>query len=196
MSKWRLVINIHRIVYLIKKKGNILMVSIHQVDGYQYFAIGIGAICMIPQIYLGYKTGKMQDVSSFSISCIFISTLLWGIYLYQEGYRLYLYITGFVCISSMVVLLLQLFQYYKRFQEHVRTFESKPEQPKIKTEPKESDSLSEQQPNSNNSVVQQAPSPQIIIVPQQQVQQQPRQNTQDQSESETTENEVNITIND
>ena len=41
-------------------------------------------------------------------------------------YILYVYVSGFVSLNAVVLILMQLRFYYKRFKRHVKTFETKP----------------------------------------------------------------------
>ena len=50
--------------------------------------------------------------------------------MYEGGQYLYLYATSFICSNALLLILMQLHQYYVRFKEHVNTFE-----PKQKAEP-------------------------------------------------------------
>jgi len=100
------------------------MIIVNQA-GYHYVAVGFGGLFLIPQIYLGYKSGSLKDVSTISIIFIFLGSLLWSYYMYQKKYKLYVFLTGFVCLNSFVLLTMQLKQYYMRFKKHVKTFETK-----------------------------------------------------------------------
>ena len=92
---------------------------------YHYVAIGFGGLFLIPQMLHGYKTGSLKDVSSIMLIFIIISTSLWGYYMYEEKYYLYMYAVGFICFNAITLILMQLWQYYNRFKKHVKTFESK-----------------------------------------------------------------------
>jgi uncharacterized protein with PQ loop repeat len=93
---------------------------------YQYIAMGFGVLFLVPQIFHGYRRGSLQDVSTSMLVFIVIGTSLWGYYMYESQLKLYLYATGFLCANALILLFMQFFQYYGRFQEHVRTFEPKP----------------------------------------------------------------------
>ena len=96
---------------------------------YKYIALGFGGLFLVPQIIHGYKTNSMRDVSTTMLVFIVIGTGLWGIHMYQSGMELYAYATGFLCLNAIALILMQLWQYYVRFKEHVSTFERKP--PKV-----------------------------------------------------------------
>ena len=95
-------------------------------ESYQYIAIGFGGLFLVPQIVMGYKTGSLRDVSTTMLVFIVIGSGLWGYYMYESGFELYVYATGFLCISAILLIFMQLWQYYLRFKEHVNTFEQKP----------------------------------------------------------------------
>lgn len=94
-------------------------------EKYKYIAIGFGTISLIPQIIHGYRNKSMKDVSTLSLICFFTSSMLWCYYMYDNNYRLYMYITGFFCVTVVLLIVLQFYQYYVRFKEHVKHFESK-----------------------------------------------------------------------
>ena len=46
--------------------------------------------------------------------------------MYEMKYTLYVYISAFVSLNAIILILMQLTFYYKRFRRHVKTFETKP----------------------------------------------------------------------
>ena len=98
---------------------------------YRYIAVGFGGLFLVPQIIHGYRRGSLEDLSTITIFFILVTSLLWTYYMYEIQYTLYVYISGFVSFNAIILLLMQLRFYYKRFRRHVKTFETKP-----KLEPK------------------------------------------------------------
>ena len=91
----------------------------------QYVAVGFGGLFLVPQIVHGYTTGSLRDLSSITLIFITVSSSLWSYYMYRMTYTLYVYIAGFVCVNALLLLLMQISNYYKRFKLHVNTFETK-----------------------------------------------------------------------
>ena len=102
---------------------------------YRYIAVGFGGLFLVPQIIHGYRRGSLEDVSTITIFFILFTSLLWAYYMYEMKYTLYVYISGFVSLNAIILILMQLRFYYKRFKRHVITFETKPKQ-EPKPEPK------------------------------------------------------------
>lgn len=93
---------------------------------YRYIAVAFGGLFLVPQIILGYKRGRLEDLSSITVCFITITSLLWTYYMYEMEYVMYVYISGFICLNSIILIMMQIYYYYKRFKLHVKTFESKP----------------------------------------------------------------------
>lgn len=103
---------------------------------YMYIAVGFGSLFLVPQFIHGYRSGSLKDVSTITLIFIVFMSLLWTYYMYEMNYVLYIYITGFVCLNAVALLIMQLWYYYKRFKLHVNTFENKPKsEVKSKEEP-------------------------------------------------------------
>ena len=98
---------------------------------YRYIAVGFGGLFLVPQIIHGYKRGSLEDLSTITIFFILFTSLLWTYYMYEMSYTLYVYISGFISLNAIILLLMQIVFYYNRFKRHVQTFETKP-----KSEPK------------------------------------------------------------
>ena len=92
----------------------------------QYIAFGFSGLFLVPQIIHSYRIGSLKEISTISLIFITIMSSLWSYYMYKMNYVLYVYITGFVCLNSIILLSMQLWNYYKRFELHVNTFETKP----------------------------------------------------------------------
>ena len=92
---------------------------------YRYIAIGFGGLFLVPQIIHGYKRQSLEDLSAITLFFIVVMSSLWTYYMYELNYTLYVYISGFVCFNAIVLILMQLMFYYKRFKQHVKTFETK-----------------------------------------------------------------------
>ena len=94
-------------------------------DLYRYIIVCFGGLFLVPQIIHGYRTESLKDLSSISLFFIIIISSFWTYYMYKIKYIYYTYITGFVCLNAIILILMQLHNYYKRFKLHVKTFEKK-----------------------------------------------------------------------
>ena len=89
-----------------------------------YIAVGFGGLFLVPQIIHGQRSGSLKDVSTATLFFIFVSSGIWGYYMYASGLLLYACITGFINLNAIILMLMQLAQYYLRFKKHVKTFEA------------------------------------------------------------------------
>jgi uncharacterized protein with PQ loop repeat len=93
---------------------------------YPYVAMGFGGLFLVPQIFHGYKRGSLKDLSSLTLGFVSVGSALWGFYMYEQNLKIYMYATGFLFLNANILLGMQVYQYYGRFKEHVRTFEPAP----------------------------------------------------------------------
>ena len=98
-------------------------------DYYQYGALILATGFLVPQIKLAVSTQSLKDVSIASVVMIMISAALWGFYMYESKLYYYMIATGFVCLNSIVILLLKTSYYYKRVNEHYKSFDKPPSIP-------------------------------------------------------------------
>ena len=91
-------------------------------DGFEYFPIVLGTCYLVPQIYVGYTTKNLTDVSTLSLIMLIFATLLWAYYLYSKLEEEYFaYATAFITLNAVIVLCMK-YTYYvlhlkKKLQE-------------------------------------------------------------------------------
>ena len=131
---------------------------------YRYIAVGFGGLFLVPQIIHGYRRQSLEDLSTITLFFIVCMSSLWTYYMYEMNYVLYVYISGFICLNAVILILMQLTFYYKRFKKHVKTFETKPKpEPKPKQEPVPE--IPEAVPAPMPIILQMPPQQQIPVVP-------------------------------
>ena len=99
---------------------------ISQHDGYEYVAMTFATVCLLPQIWTGYRSGSLKDVSAASHWLIFFGSLLWAVYMYDSNYVSYAFVTLIVSGSSLTLLCMKFFYYQKRVNAHFRSFDQQP----------------------------------------------------------------------
>tara|TARA_B110000977_G_scaffold201646_1_gene297467 strand:- start:10879 stop:11241 length:363 start_codon:yes stop_codon:yes gene_type:complete len=92
-------------------------------DGYEYAGIVCATICFLPQLYVGYKSGSLKDVSAASYWLIFLGSILWAIYMYENSYFIFTFATLFVTCISLSILCLKFIYYQKRVDSHFKSFD-------------------------------------------------------------------------
>ena len=90
-----------------------LLKSIIENDTYKYISITIGCLFLVPQTLLAWKTGSLQDMSSFSLTMLTVSGILWSIYMYDTKRILFFPATVFLTSNSLFLLLLKC-HFYRR----------------------------------------------------------------------------------
>ena len=99
---------------------------ITQHDGYQYAALSCATLFLLPQLYVGYRSGSLKDVSAASQWLIFFGSILWAIYMYENKYIIFTITTLFVTFTSLSILCMKFFYYQKRVNAHFRSFDQTP----------------------------------------------------------------------
>lgn len=95
-------------------------------DGYEYVSIIFATVFLVPQIYSGYRSGSLKDMSAATQWLIFFGSFLWVLYMYENGMYIFATCTLFVCMCSVILLIMKCKYYYKRVNEHFLTFDLPP----------------------------------------------------------------------
>ena len=103
---------------------NIEFVTRH--DGYEYVSMAFATVFILPQLWSGYRSGSLKDVSAFSYWLLFFGSGLWAIYMLEYSYYEYAIATIFVMISSLCVLCMKFLYYQRRISVHFRSFDQSP----------------------------------------------------------------------
>lgn len=81
-------------------------------DGFEYFPIVIGTTYLLPQIYVGYQTKNLTNVSTLSMIMLIFGSMLWAYYLYSKANEEYFaYATGFITLNAVIILCMK-YTYY------------------------------------------------------------------------------------
>ena len=90
-------------------------------DGFEYFPIVLGTLYLMPQIYVGYTTKKLTDVSTLSMVMLIFASMLWAYYLYSKVNEEYFaYATGFISFTAIIVLCMKYTYYVMHLKEKLR----------------------------------------------------------------------------
>jgi len=90
-------------------------------DGFEYFPIVLGTCYLIPQIYVGYTTKKLTNVSTLSMIMLIFASMLWAYYLYSKlGEEYFAYATGFVTLNAVIVLCMKYTYYVLQLKQKLR----------------------------------------------------------------------------
>jgi uncharacterized protein with PQ loop repeat len=103
------------------------MLDIIENQGYQYVSMGFAGLFLIPQIWRGYKTKQLRDVSSTSMIFIIVGSGLWTFYMYESEKNEYAGATLFVAINAIIVCVMQFYFWFTRVKEHLKTFDAPPQ---------------------------------------------------------------------
>lgn len=95
-------------------------------EGYQYAALVAATAFLIPQIRLGYVTGSLKDVSTTSLVFIVFGSTLWAFYMYENTMIVYAALTIFVGLNALSIIGMQLYFYYSRVNDHMKTLDKPP----------------------------------------------------------------------
>ena len=95
-------------------------------DGYEYASLVCVTISLLPQMWSGYRSGSLKDMSAASQWLIFFGSVLWAIYMYENEYFLYAIATLFVTACSLYLLCLKFYYYQKRVNVHFKSFDQQP----------------------------------------------------------------------
>lgn len=93
---------------------------------YQYASMTLAATFLVPQVIHTYKTQSAQDISPLSIFFIFVSSGLWGCYMYEKDLFVYACATYFVTLNSLVLAMIKIYSYANRVKEHYNSFGQPP----------------------------------------------------------------------
>ena len=90
-------------------------------DGFEYVPIVLGTLYLVPQIYVGYTTKKLTDVSTLSMVMLIFASMLWAYYLYSKVNEEYFaYATGFITLNAVIVLCMKYTYYVIHLKEKIR----------------------------------------------------------------------------
>jgi len=95
-------------------------------DGYEYASIVFATVFVLPQVWSGYRSGSLKDVSAFSYWLIFFGSGLWAVYMLEYNFIKYATATLFVFITSFSVLCMKFYYYQTRVNAHFRSFDQNP----------------------------------------------------------------------
>jgi uncharacterized protein with PQ loop repeat len=95
-------------------------------DGYEFAALSCATLCLLPQLYVGYRSGSLKDVSAASHWLIFFGSILWAIYMYENNYIIFTATTLFITVTSLSILCMKFLYYQKRVNIHFRSFDQAP----------------------------------------------------------------------
>ncbi len=95
-------------------------------DGYEYVAMVFGTTFLLPQLYYGWVNNSFKDVSVVSMGFIMTSGILWAIYMYENQLYIYAAMTTFVIMCAFAIVMSKIILYYRRVDEHFKTFDNKP----------------------------------------------------------------------
>jgi len=78
----------------------------------KYIPIFLGTCYLLPQIYSGYKSKKLKDVSTLSLFLLIISSLPFSYYLYVTLHEEYFsFAIGFITLNAVIILCMK-YTYY------------------------------------------------------------------------------------
>tara|TARA_B100001996_G_scaffold347220_1_gene304615 strand:+ start:144 stop:497 length:354 start_codon:yes stop_codon:yes gene_type:complete len=105
------------------------MKFITKYEGYEYAALTFATLSMVPQLYVGYRSGSLKDVSATTHWLIFFSSAVWGVHMYENKYFIFLVLTAFVNLTCFAILCMKFSFYRKRVNEHFKSFDQNAQQP-------------------------------------------------------------------
>lgn len=103
-------------------------------EGYEYASLVCGTVFLIPQIYSGYRSGQLKDLSAASMWLIFFGGILWSFYMYENEYYTLSIATVFTTFNALVLLCMKFFYYQKRVNSHFESFDIPPGPPTFRIE--------------------------------------------------------------
>tara|TARA_B100001996_G_C18644389_1_gene586820 strand:+ start:822 stop:1169 length:348 start_codon:yes stop_codon:yes gene_type:complete len=95
---------------------------------YQYVSMILATTFLVPQTYSGFQTQSLKDVSGMSLFFVFSSSTLWAFYMYDNEKIYYSFATAFVGLNALVLGVMKTIFYYKRVNEHYKSFDQPPPQ--------------------------------------------------------------------
>lgn len=90
---------------------------------YQYVSMTLATTFLVPQLYYSYKKQTAKDISYVSLLFIFLSSGLWGCYMYEKNLHVYAFATFFVTFTCILLMILKCITYLQRIKEHYDSFE-------------------------------------------------------------------------
>lgn len=108
-----------------------------QHEGYEYVSMAFATLFILPQLWSGYRSGSVKDVSAFSYWLLFFGSGLWAVYMLENDFIEYAAATLFVFASSFAVLCMKFYYYQKRVNSHFRSFDQNPPTLSIMTQSSE-----------------------------------------------------------
>jgi len=94
-------------------------------DGFEYFPIVLGTCYLVPQIYVGYSTKKLTDVSTLSLVMLIFASLLWAYYLYSKANEEYFaYATAFITLNAVILLCMKYTYYVLHLKKKLQEIDS------------------------------------------------------------------------
>ena len=89
--------------------------------GFQYVSIVFGTTYLLPQIYSGYKSKKLSDVSTVSMVMLMFGSMTWAYYLYSKADEEYFaYATGFISLNAIILLCMKYTYYVMQLKQKLR----------------------------------------------------------------------------
>ena len=90
-------------------------------DGFEYVPIVLGTSYLLPQIYKGYKTKQLTDISTISILMLISASMLWAYYLYAKiGEEYFAYATGFITFNAVIILCMKYTYYVMHLKDKIK----------------------------------------------------------------------------
>ena len=103
-------------------------------EGYEYVSLTLATTFLIPQIYSGYRSGSLKEVSAASLWFVCFGSSLWAIFMIENNMILYAIPTGFVTLCSIITLLMKWMFYYRRVNDHFVSFDQPSAPPTFRIE--------------------------------------------------------------
>jgi uncharacterized protein with PQ loop repeat len=95
-------------------------------DGYQYVGLLLAGTSLLPQIRMSWQINDMTSISTASLSMMWMSSLIWGFYMYEKEIWYYAVATYFVGAQALLLLFYKFRLYIDRYNEHMAKFDSAP----------------------------------------------------------------------
>lgn len=103
-------------------------------EGYEYASLVCATTFLLPQLYSGYRSGSLKDMSAASMWMVFFGGLLWAIYMYENSMYFFSAATLFTTLNAFVLLCLKFYYYQQRVNIHFTTFDQPPGPPTFRIE--------------------------------------------------------------
>ena len=92
--------------------------------GVKYLSLFLGTTYLLPQIYNGYQSKRLSDISSLSMIMLFCGSMLWAYYMYSELEEVYFaYATAFVALNAMYILSMKYWYYVVYLRSRIKDAE-------------------------------------------------------------------------